>query len=52
MAAIRVDESSSFDLTDHNIGLEAHLNTSYPLYIEKDKNSRKFKGQSGFNKLK
>ena len=53
MAAARVDESSfSFDLTDHNIGLEPRLNTSYLLSIEEDKNSRKFKWQSGFNELK
>ena len=44
--------ASWFDLTDHNIGLEARLNTSYPLSIEEDKNSRKFKWQSGFNELK
>ena len=53
MAAARVDESSSsFDLTDHNIGLEPRLNTSYPLSFEEDKNGRKFKWQSGFNELK
>ena len=53
MAAARVEESSSsFHLTDHNIGLEPRLNTSYPLSIEEDKNSRKFKWQSGFNELK
>ena len=53
LAAARVDEScSSFDLTDHNIGLEPRLNTSYPLSIEEDKNSRKFKRQSDFNELK
>ena len=53
MAAARVDESSSsFDLTDHNIGSEARLNISYPLSVEKDKISRKFKWQSGFNELK
>ena len=53
MAAARVDESSSsFDLTDHIIGLAPRLNTSYPLSIEKDKNGRKFKWQSGFNELK
>ena len=53
MAAARVDESSSsFDLTDHIIGLAPRLNTSYPLSIEEDKNGRKFKWQSGFNELK
>ena len=53
MAAARVDEScSSFDLTDHNIGLEPRLNTSKPLSMKEDKNSRKFKRQSGFNELK
>ena len=53
MAAARVDESSSsFDLTGHNIGLEPRLNTSYPISIEEDKNSRKFKWKSGFNELK
>ena len=52
-AAARGDESScSYDLSDRNIGLEAHLNTSYPLSIEEDKNSRKFKWQSGFSELK
>ena len=44
MVAARVNESSSsFDLTDHNIGLEPRLNTSYPLSLEEDKSSRKFK---------
>ena len=53
MAAARVDESSSsFDLTDLNTGLEPRLNTSYPLSVEEDKNSRRFKWQSGFNELK
>ena len=49
-AAARFNESScSYDLSDHNIGLEAHLNTSYPMSIKKClykclyKNSRKFK---------
>ena len=53
MSRRRVDESSfSFDLTDHNIGLEPRSNTSYLLSIEEDKNSRKFKWQSGCNELK
>ena len=53
MAAAPVDEScSSFHVTDNNIGLEPRLNTSYPLSIEEDKNSRKFKWQSGFNEPK
>ena len=53
MAASRVEERcSSLNLTDHNIGLEPRLSTSYPLSIEEDKNSRKFKRQSGFNELK
>ena len=41
MVAARVDESSSsFDLTDHNIGLAwARLNTSCPLSIEEDAGS-------------
>ena len=53
MVAARVNESSSsFDLTDDNIGLEPRLNTSYPLSLEEDKSSRKFKWQSGFNELK
>ena len=34
MAAARVDESSSsFNLTDHNIGLEPLLNTSCPFFL-------------------
>ena len=53
MVAASVDESSSFfNLTDHNIGLEPLLNTSCPFFIGEDKNSRKFKWQSGFNNLK
>ena len=42
--------ASWFDLTDHNIGLEPRLNTSDPLSIEEDKNSRKFKWQSGLTR--
>ena len=38
MVAARVDESSSsFNLTDHNIGLEPLLNTSCPFFIGEDK---------------